>query len=238
MTESLHYNKLLKILEDKALEKHKFKFADIQKYTGNEDINLELPVPETRELVKAYFRSNELVDLRELIVLLNSLSFGKYHEEKWLIGEVLAQHKQLRNQLSTNYLDSWLGYLHGWAQVDSLCQSVFTAREILENWEEWDSFLHKLSKSSNVNKRRASLVFLTGPLRKSRDQRLIQAALRNIGSLSSEKNILITKAISWLLRSGVTNFRTEIEIYIQQNKDKLPAISVRETTRKLNTGKK
>ncbi len=238
MTNNPHHKNLLVLLEGKSFEKYQSKFSDLQKYLGSKDPSFGLPIPVIRQLVKDYFKNNKLRDADDLTSLLDSLSNGDYYEEKLLIGEILSLHKELRKQVSTDNLDYWLNNLKGWAQVDSLCQSVFTVEEILQSWQEWELFLDKLNKSPNINKRRASLVFLTGPLRKSRDQRLVKKALHNIESLSSEKSILITKAISWLLRSGVTNFRNDIEVYVNLNKENLPAIAVRETTRKLATGKK
>ncbi len=69
---------------------------------------------------------------------------------------------KLRKQIDIKSLDNWLGCLSGWAEVDSTCQSNFTEKELLENWNEWREFLIDLSKDKNINKRRASLVLLTG----------------------------------------------------------------------------
>jgi len=56
--------------------------------------------------------------------------------------------------------------------------------------------------------------------------------------LKSEKEVLITKAISWTLRSMVKLHRTPLKNYLAKNKQTLPAIAMRETLTKLQTGKK
>jgi 3-methyladenine DNA glycosylase AlkD len=61
-------------------------------------------------------------------------------------------------------------------------------------------------------------------------------AFQNIERLKSEKEILITKAISWVLRSMVKHHRPTL-IEFMKEKD-LPAIAVRETRRVLETGRK
>jgi 3-methyladenine DNA glycosylase AlkD len=64
------------------------------------------------------------------------------------------------------------------------------------------------------------------------------AALENVTELKSEKAVLITKAISWVLRSMVKHHKTLVTQYVKENKDTLPAIAVRETLIVLKTGKK
>ena len=98
--------------------------------------------------------------------------------------------------------------------------------------------ISQFSMDKNIHKRRASLVLLTFPVRKSQDKRLSDLAFTNIEKLKNENDILITKAISWLLRSLIANHRKEVEIYIDKNINSLPKIAIRETKRKLTTGRK
>jgi 3-methyladenine DNA glycosylase AlkD len=97
--------------------------------------------------------------------------------------------------------------------------------------------LLQLNKSKNINKRRASIVLLCLPLR-IHDNRIPPVAFSLIDNLKHEKEILITKAISWVLRSMVKHHREALEEYLHENKETLPSIAVRETLMKLKTGKK
>ena len=81
-------------------------------------------------------------------------------------------------------------------------------------------------------------MLLTGPISHSSDSRLSEIAFKNIGRLKSEKDILVTKAISWLLRSLIRHHKKEVGVYIKQNAGGLPKIAIRETRRKLLTGRK
>ncbi|MFA5261863.1 MAG: hypothetical protein WC450_11610, partial [Candidatus Omnitrophota bacterium] len=47
---------------------------------------------------------------------------------------------------------------NGWVEVDVICQSSFTAPEVLARWSDWQKAIKKFSKSSNIQVRRASLV--------------------------------------------------------------------------------
>jgi 3-methyladenine DNA glycosylase AlkD len=103
---------------------------------------------------------------------------------------------------------------------------------------KWEKLLKKFNQSSNINKRRASLVLLTKPVRQSDDTRLSKLAFANIDNLKSETDILITKAVSWLLRSLTTFHKDEVLKYLETNKESLPKIAYREALSKALTGRK
>lgn len=174
----------------------------------------------------------------EYLDLLNSLSQGESHEEFAFVGLLLRLCPALRKTLDPQRLDIWLDHAEGWAEVDSICQSNFAAEEVLSNWKAWKNLMVAFSKSDNVHKRRASLVLLSRPLRESADPRFGRLAFANIGRLKHEKDILITKAVSWLLRALIKYHRREVEAYLKDNADTLPKIAVRETRNKLQSGRK
>ena len=84
----------------------------------------------------------------------------------------------------------------GWAEIDALGSGPFTAAEMLAKWNEWARAIYKLSKSKNINARRASLVLLVRPLQASGDERLLDLSLEIASALAHEEPIVITKAIS------------------------------------------
>ncbi len=155
-----------------------------------------------------------------------------------LAAAIFGKGTRYRRKFNLNKLDKWLSYTVGWAEVDSLCQSNFDAKEVIQNWPSWQAFLIKLSTDKNIHKRRASMVLLCKPLRQSDDTKLPDLALKLVNDLKHEKEILITKAVSWILRSMVKHHPKELAIYLEENKDSLPSIAYRESTRKLRTGKK
>ena len=96
----------------------------------------------------------------------------------------------------------------------------------------------QLSRIKNINKRRASLVILTGAVSKSDDKRLLDLSFEIINHLKSERDILITKAISWLLRDLTKLHKKEVEEYLKNNENFLPKVVLWEVKRKLLTGRK
>lgn len=173
----------------------------------------------------------------EFLAILESLYRGKSHEEKTLASFLLWYHRAVRGSIGPTELNAWLDHLVGWAEIDSLC-TIFTADEILANWSEWERFIRALARDSNINKRRAALVFLTAPVRQSDDKRIAGLGFSIVEALKPERDIIITKAVSWLLRSIVQHHKRAVSAYIKKNRQSLPAIAVRETTRKIATGRK
>lgn len=236
MTNSLHQEILEKIKSgiDKDL-KHSWG----NNYLGSSHIYYNLPNPIKRKIVKDFVKKyKDMLILEDFVKLLDSLYKGKSYEEKTITGYLLFYLPKLRKQLDPDYLNSWLEELNGWAEIDSTCQSNFTASELLNKWGLWETFLLKLSKDNNINKRRASLVLLTGVVTKSSDPKLKDLAFHLIEKLKIEKDILITKAISWLLRDLTYLHRDSVIDYLNKNSDTLPKIAIREIKRKLATGRK
>lgn len=170
--------------------------------------------------------------------LLTSLVKGESSTEKCMVGILLGYATANQRQIDPTMFDQWLNHLAGWAEVDSVCTNNYTVTEIINQWKVWKTQLLQFSKSKNINKRRASIVLLCSPLRNIKDEKLASVALANIDTLKNENDILITKAISWVLRSMEKHHRALLIQYLNENKDSLPKIAVRETMLKLITGTK
>ncbi len=207
------------------------------KYVGTNKPSYHLDTKDTRKIAKDFVKSHPY-NLKEYICLLDSLYSGESYDEVNIAAKIIEFSPELRQQFNIESLNSWLSYVHGWAEVDTLCQMAFTDEDLLSRWNEWEKFLTKLSLDSNVHKRRASLVLLTKPARLSSDSKISSLAFINVERLKHEKDILITKAVSWILRCLIKNHEKEVADYLENNKDSLPKIAIRETTMKLLTGKK
>lgn len=187
-----------------------------------------------KDLLKKYvFTKEEIYEMTTLIY-----SKAKSFEEMAVAAYLVQYSKIVKDSFDVSYLDKWLDYTTGWAEIDTLCQSTFGAIDLSGNWDKWKELLVKFSKSKIIAKRRASLVLLTKSVRQSNDKKIFNLGIANVERLKDEKEILITKAISWLLRSMVKNFKEEVREYINRNLDSLPKIAIRETMKKIETGRK
>lgn len=224
-----------------AFKKHSgkgTKHTSSKTYLGNSHFTYDISVPIQRQIAKDFIKAHPEMTPEQFAALLDLLYAGKSYNEKSMGGSLLGYMKKHRVHVKPQMLDAWLEHLVGWAEIDSLCQGSFEAGDLLADWKQWEKTLVFFSKSKDISKQRASLVLLTTPVTDSDDKRISKLAFKNIETLKGEKDILITKAVSWLLRSLVKHHRKEAAAYLAKNKNSLPKIAVRETTRKIETGKK
>ena len=207
-------------------------------YSGSKHKTYNLKTAESRRIAKEFSQRFRERLVGEFLTCLDSLYKGESYEEKVIASMLIGYSPHFRGQIGLERLEEWLGYLEGWAEIDSLCQSNFTDKDLLENWVGWKNFLRKLAKDEHIASRRASLVFLTGPSRRSSDLRIVNLAFENMDRLKGEKDILITKAISWLLRDLTIKHKERVIDYLRVNFDSLPKIAIRETKRKIEIGRK
>ncbi|MDP2663570.1 MAG: DNA alkylation repair protein, partial [Dehalococcoidia bacterium] len=191
-----------------------------------------------RGIARKWVKGHRDVTPGDLIDLLDSLYEGRSHDERSFGGKLLEYLPRLRRLVRPDRLDRWLTGAEGWLEVDSLCQGAFTAADMLSDWPRWETLLRTLATDEDVHKRRASLVLLTKVVKESDDSRLADLAFENIDRLKGEKDPLITKAVSWLLRDLIEKARTQVEDYLAQNGSTIPRIAEREVTNKLRTGRK
>jgi len=211
--------------------------AWVAHYLGTTKTVLGIRSAEIKKLSRQFL--SEISSQDEFFKIIGDLyQHGQTYEELALAATIFNFGKIYRKNFDPQILTTWLGYTQGWAEVDSLCQSAFTGEEQLSNWSHWKKYLVDSSHSQNIQIRRASLVLLNKPLRTSDSENLSDLAFIQINTLRSEKEILITKAISWLLRSLVKYHSPKLHQYLSQNQQYLPKIAYREAMKKLTTGKK
>lgn len=214
------------------------KSADSSTYSGSSRRHHGLSNPTMRDFVKQWADEHPNLSYDEWQATLSDLYHGESIDERCLAGFMLGHYTQFRKQLPLSVLDTWIGQLEGWREIDTTCQSNYTAKEVLSQWEVWQPFLQEWVQRETIQHRRASLVLLVKPVRDSTDERLITTALANVERLKHETDKLITKAISWILREAIKRHRKTVGDYVAKNEDTLPAIAVREFTKKYETGKK
>jgi 3-methyladenine DNA glycosylase AlkD len=210
----------------------------LDNYLGNKNPRYPITAPVLRKLGKEWMRANSQLSAEEFADLLTSLIMGVSSTEKIFAGILMDCSKNNQRSFDPIIFDHWLDHLEGWAEIDSVCTGKYTIAHVVPFWKKWKPLLIKFSKDENINKRRASLVIFCSPLRHIQDERVGKLALENIDRLKSEKSVLITKAISWVLRSMDKHYRKQLTEYLKENKESLPKIAVRETMTKLKTGKK
>lgn len=221
----------------KKFEQAPKKYGD-RNYLGTKSEQYHLTNPQKWQIAKTWAKENKDIDFKGFCDLLNSLSLGTSHEEKTIAGMILYLFPKLRSQITPEVVKKWLENRHGWSEVDNICQNNFTYKDFYLSWPEWERAVRTFSKDKNVHVRRSSLVLLTGPVNYCPDQKLSNLAFENIERLKGGNDILITKAISWLLRSLIKHHKAEVADYLKKNTNSLPKIALREARYKLQYGVK
>jgi 3-methyladenine DNA glycosylase AlkD len=233
---NVHHDSILNDIKKQSGTPTSHTFLD--GYLGNTNPRYSINAPKLRAIAKNWAASNRSLSAAEFRDVLDHLIKGPSSTEKIMAGIVMDYATIDQVDFDPKNFDEWLEYLHGWAEVDAVCTGNFTIRALPQQWKNWQRLLKRLAKSDNINKRRASLVFLCSPIRHNQNSEIRDTAFSIIHLLSPEKDILITKAISWLLRSMIKQHKSAVKEYIKINGERLPAIALRETLVKLNTGTK
>jgi len=207
-------------------------------YTGSGHPFFNVGVPDLRGLARGWLAAHRQAADAEVLAFVDRLFRGAAYEEKVLGAIMLALSRRAKALATPAMVEAWLDHLTGWAEIDSLCASVFGADQMAADWAAWRELIERLSGDANINKRRAALVLLVRPTRTSDDPHFRDLAFAVIERLKGEREILITKAVSWLLRSLSARHGPAVSAYLDANAASLPAIAVRETKAKLASGTK
>jgi 3-methyladenine DNA glycosylase AlkD len=234
--ENAYHQEILKLIKTNAGKATQHTFSD--SYLGNAHPRYPISAPVLRKIAKEWMRDHRELSSEEVAELLTSLIEGESSTEKCMAGILLDATKKEQRKFDLSLFDQWLDHLIGWAEVDAVCTGPYTITEIPLGIRQWKKQLIAFSKSDNIQKRRASVVLLCSPLSRIANDELAEIALKNVDRLKSEKDVLITRAISWILRSMIKHHKKLVSDYVKANQDSLPRIAVRETMVKLKTGKK
>jgi 3-methyladenine DNA glycosylase AlkD len=231
-----YYDEIMELLKKEAKQNPMHGKLD-EDYLGSEKKNLDLSNAQRRKIAKNWYNAHAKITDQQIVQLFDMLATQGY-DAKAIVGMLMKAYKRLRNVVDIFSYDTWLESAEGWAEVDILCQSIYSADEVLVNWKQWNKLLSKLNNSANAAKQRGSLVLLVRPVREVDDERLFDLSFENIKNLIPNHDKLITKAISWLLRSMSKTNSQEVETFLDKQEENLPAIAVRETWNKIKTGTK
>jgi 3-methyladenine DNA glycosylase AlkD len=194
--------------------------------------------PSLRKIAKAWAKAHNDLAAPELEKLVTALIHDPSAIRKTMAGILLGYLPAQRREFRPALFEDWLAHLDSWAAVDAVCYNNFTAAEMLDNFTLWKTLIIRLAKADNLHKCRGAIVLLTKPVKQSADPRLRDLSFRVIDLLRGEKDILITKAVSWLLRHLTKHHAPDVTQYLDNNRETLPAVAIRETLNKLKHGTK
>lgn len=233
---NLHHRNILDSII--ALSGNPTQHTNNDKYLGTTHPRYPINGPTMRMIARGWMRDHKTLPIHDFEALLTSLITGKSSTEKIMAAMLLDAATKNQVQINPKLFEGWLEHLEGWAEIDALCSGKYSVTEVPRQWPVWKKIITRFSKSKDIRKRRAALVLLCHPVRKISHADLSTIAFETIQQLKLEKEILITKAISWLLRSMTKLYKKEVADFLNSFESTLPKIAVRETRVKLLTGRK
>ena len=153
-----HHAEILALIEENSGKATQHTFLD--SYLGNTHPRYAINAPTMRLIGKEWMKNHKKMSAAEFQKILTSLIEGKSATEKCFAGILLDASAPDQRQFDPRSFEKWLDHLVGWAEIDSVCTGPYTITAIPGNLATWKKILVRLCKSKNINKRRASLVFL------------------------------------------------------------------------------
>jgi len=210
----------------------------VERYLGTKRKFVCVKAADRDKIIRESLREIKALSPEQAIKVLDELFSSETFEDFNLAGKMLTKIPEVRKGLSFDQLEKWLRTTNGWAECDCICQSLFSEQEVLDRWSDWKKTIGKFAKDKNIQIRRASLVLQCNPTRKSNNPEICKLAFETVDKLRDERDVLITKAVSWVLRCLSVKNGKEVLQYLRDNQSSLPKIAYRETMKKISTGKK
>ncbi len=219
-------------LKDETQRKNLMRFFKTGKGEyGEGDEFLGLRCPQTREIVKKYYKKTSLEDVEILVK-------NSFHEIR-LCGFLILVEKYAkvkdknpmekilkRDEIIRLYLKN-SEYANNWDLVD------MTAPKLLGKWfldksmvsdEEKTQIIDNLAYSKNLWQRRISMVFSWWTSRQNRPDIALKYALIHLG----DKHDLMQKAVGWMLREVGKNCSYDLlREFLEDNYQRLSRTSLR-----------
>jgi len=232
MKVQLQVKEFLKILKKNADEKYR-KGNEMTAPSGLSNLGIRVPI--LRKIAKDWSKKNKDIRDRDFLNLIQALWKQPIFELRSLAQELLMAHKKFLRQFDWKVGEFWLKDVDNWSHCDVLSTQILG---FLVLWDK--SYLNNLKsylKKPGRWHRRAGIVSLLQLIRK----REIKAkeVLRMIDEIKNDKDPMIQKAISWVLREMIrAGFNQEVDVYLHQNKNIFATYVIREVDNKLRTGLK
>ncbi len=155
------------------------------------------------------------------------------YELRILAHLIAARHKREFMPGHWPLFQKWLGRCRGWALTDSLCCEVIG--HCIVKFPALAAKTRFWVRSTSLWTRRASLVSFCVPLRAGFSPRIVFA---NTEALLADRDPMIVKAISWVLRESAKMHPNELSQFMREHESAIASQVLREVRTKIRTGTK
>ncbi len=143
----------------------------------------------------------------------------------------LKKRKSILNLKYINIYEKWVKEaIHGWGECDQFCYRLMNP--LLKKYPEiYDDYLLKWSDSDNFNIKRIAVVAITGSSRTVAID--IKKVFYMTDKMKFDEDILIQKAVGWVLKCCYKDYPNELVNYLKDNVDNLTRITYRYALEKM-----
>jgi len=194
-------------------------------------------VPALRQIARDWKASHKKIGLGDLLPLVEELWDGDSQEERALAMELLTAYRNYIPKLSWDRFDRWRRKVDNWGLTDYLGTRVLGPWMLADPGARLDH-LWDLIADEDIWSRRLAIV-ATCPINRGRSGITIpDRTLGLIDRVKTERRPMMTKAVSWALREMTKTHPDQVAAYVEQNRELLAPLVLREVQNKLRTGLK
>ncbi|EKE27489.1 MAG: hypothetical protein ACD_3C00198G0003 [uncultured bacterium (gcode 4)] len=192
---------------------------------GEGDVFLWVSVPESRKLVKRFYKD---LDFKDIEKLLNS----EIHEERLIWAFVLVEQfkkgsVKIKKQIYDFYMLNSKRF-NNWDLVDLSAPNIVWWY-LEETWED-RGILYNLANSDNLWEKRIGVLATYAFIRKNE----FEDILKIWKILLADKHDLIHKAVGWMLREVGKKDKQALITFLEENIYKMPRTMLRYTIEKFD----
>ncbi len=172
-----------------------------------------LKIPQVKGLFKKYKKQIEKLSLADRLKLAKLFYESGYAEEGRIGNSILALSVKEIEPRHYSVIDGLLDFFNNWDEVDDF--SINVAQPLLEEYpEETLKLLRNWNKSSNMWKRRASVVVFVRKVGES--GKYTKQVVELCAPLIDDKEDLVQKGVGWALKGAMRGDKKAILDYVKK----------------------
>ncbi len=194
-------------------------------------------IPKLRQIAKDWYKQNKDLNLKSFIELFSVLWKDKSREERTIAIELLNFYKEHIPNISKQSINDWIKSLDNWEETDGFALYL-VGRWMLSDMDKLQGYLWELIEDENVWLRRVAVVATIEFNDWKNDKANPELTFKLIDVVKEDKHPMITKAVSWAIRTLIKEHKDEVATYMEKNSSVLAKHVVREVNNKLTSGLK
>lgn len=230
MKENNTLKTLRKDLKENTDNKYK---KSIQKFFKKDILCYGTKTAKVRKIAKKHFKNIKNLEKENVFELSENLLKNKYNEEALIAIQWTSNYSDEFEKKDFFLFEKWIEkYIDNWAKDDDFCSRILSP--LIEKYPELIEKIKLWTQSENMWLRRASAVSLIKKAKSCKTKNSLNCIFKISKSLFQDKEDLVQKDYGWLLKAASINNQKQVFSFLIENKEKIPKVSLRYATEKMN----